>query len=73
MLLFGKSIQGRTLTVNSRAFGVLSRDLGVQVHGSLKVAPQVDRMMKLAFGMSAFISQGIEFRSWDIMIPLYKT
>lgn len=34
-----------------------------QVHSSLKVESQVERMVKKAFGMLAFISQGIEYRS----------
>ena len=39
VLRHGKSNQGRTFTVNGRTLGhiVEQRDLGVQVHGSLKV------------------------------------
>jgi len=35
------------------------RDLGVQVYRSLKVATQAKKVVKKAYGMLAFISQGI--------------
>eukprot|EP00061_Rhincodon_typus_P003997 g21512.t1 len=38
---------------------VEQRDLGVQVHSSLKAESQVDRMVKKAFSMLAFIGRGI--------------
>ena len=30
-------------------------------------------MVKKAFGMLDFISQNIEYRSWDVLLKLYKT
>ena len=44
----------------------------MQVHSSLKVATQVAKVIKKAYGMLAFISQGIEYKSWEIMLQLYK-
>jgi len=49
------------------------RDLGVYVHRSLKVATQMDRAVKKAYGVLAFISRGIEFKSCEVMLQLYKT
>ena len=49
------------------------RDLGVQIHSSLKVESQVDKVVKKALGMLGFIGQNIEYRSWDILLKLYKT
>jgi len=74
VLYFGKSNQGRTYTVNGRALGSVQeqRDLGVHVHSSLKAESQVDKVVKKAFSTLAF-SQGIEYRSWDIMLQLYKS
>ena len=34
---------------------------------------QVDRVMKAAFGMLGFIGQNIEYRSWNVLLKLYKT
>ena len=75
VLHFGKSNQGRTCTVNGRVLESVEeqRDRGVQVHSSLKAASQVDRVVKKVFNTLAFISQGIEYRSWDIMLQLYKS
>ena len=50
---------GRTLKSIDR-----QRDLGVQVHRSLKVATQVEKVVKDAYGMLAFISRGSEFKNW---------
>ena len=38
----------------------------MQVYSSLKVATQVAKMIKKAFGMLAFIGSGIEDKSWEI-------
>lgn len=38
-------------------------DLGMQVHSSLKMVSQIDRVVKKAFDILAFIGQGIEYRS----------
>lgn len=42
--------------------------LGVQVHNSLKVATQVDRVVNKTYGLPAFIGQGIEYRGQHVMI-----
>lgn len=48
VLHFGRSNQGRTFTVNDRSLDsvVEQRDLGVQVHSSLKVVLQLGRVIK---------------------------
>uniref|UniRef100_A0A4W3GR14 Reverse transcriptase domain-containing protein n=1 Tax=Callorhinchus milii TaxID=7868 RepID=A0A4W3GR14_CALMI len=51
----------------------VQRDLGVQVSKSLKVAGQVDNAVKKAFGVLSFISRGIEYKSREVMVNLYKT
>eukprot|EP00061_Rhincodon_typus_P012141 g37691.t1 len=45
--------------------------LGVQIHSSPKVELQVDRIVKKAFGMLAFIGRCIEYRSWEVILQLY--
>lgn len=74
MLHFGRTILGRTYTVNGKELRSVKeqRDLGVQIHCPLKVVLQVDRVVKAAFGILAFINQSIEYRSWDNMLRLYK-
>lgn len=49
------------------------RDLGVHIHRSLKVATQVDRAVKKAFSVLAFINRGLEFKSHGVMLQLYRT
>ena len=49
------------------------RDLGIQIHTPLKVAAQVDRVVKKAYGMLGFIHRGIEFKSREVMLQLYKS
>ena len=39
----------------------------------MKVESQVDRVVKKAFGMLGYIGQNIEYRSWDVLLKLYKT
>lgn len=34
----------------------------------LRVESQVDRIVKEGFGMLAFISQGIVYRGWDVIL-----
>ena len=50
----------------------MNRDLGIQVQNSLKVTSQVDRVVKSAFGTLAFINRSIEYKSWSVMVRLYK-
>lgn len=51
--------QGKTYTVNGGAWEsvVHQRDLGVQVHGSLKVVSHVESVVKTAFAKLAFIGR----------------
>ena len=42
----------------------------MQVHGYLKVESQVDKVVNKAFGTLVFISQIIEYRSWEVMLQL---
>ena len=44
--------------------------MGVQVHRPLKVAIQVEKVVKKACGMLAFI--GIEFKNWQVTLQLYR-
>jgi len=50
VMRFGRSTAERKYTVNGRALRNISiqRDLGVQIHSSLKVATQVDKVVKKA-------------------------
>lgn len=59
--------------MDGRALGSLVdlRDLGVEIRTSLKVASQVDRVVKNAFDTSIFICRGIEHRGWDGFTPAW--
>jgi len=72
---FGRSNAGRKYTMNGRTLKSIDRqrDLGVQVHKSLKVATQVVKLVKKAYEMLAFIGRGIEFKNWQVMLQLYRT
>ena len=48
------------------------RDLRVQVQDSLKVNLQVDLVGRKANAMLALISRGLEYKSRDILLRLYK-
>lgn len=41
---------------------------GVQVHNSLEVATQVDGVVKKAYGIDAFNSWSIEYKSWEVKL-----
>jgi len=60
---FGRSNSGVNYTVNGRTLRSINiqRDLGIQVHGSLKVATQVDKVAKKEYSMLAIIGWGIEY------------
>eukprot|EP00061_Rhincodon_typus_P008177 g30567.t1 len=49
------------------------RDPGKLVHRSLKVAGQVNRVIKKECGTLAFISHGVDYNSREIMLVLSKT
>ena len=70
-----RSNTNRKYTVNGRTLKSIDRqrDLGVQVHRSLKVATQVEKIVKKAYGMLAFIGQGTECKNWQVMLQLYRT
>ena len=58
------TVNGRTLrNIN------MQRDLGVQVHSSLKVATEA-KVIQKAYGMLAFISRDIEYKSWEIIATI---
>ena len=58
---FGMSNTDWKCTVNFRTFKSIDRQraLGVQVHRSLKVGTHVEKGVKKAYGMLAFIGRGI--------------
>ena len=62
---FGRSNTDRKYTVNGRTLKSIDRqrDLGVQVYRSLKVAMQVEKVVKKAYSVFAFIGRGIEFKN----------
>jgi len=74
ILHFGRTNQSRKYRLNGRTLksAVEQRDLGIQVQNSLKVTSQVDRVVKSAFGTLAFINRSIEYKSWSVMVRLYK-
>ena len=37
------------------------------------MAMQVEKLVKKAYGMLAFIGRGIEFKNWQVMLTLYRT
>ena len=66
---FGRTNVGGSYTKNGRTKKCVDtqRDLGVQVHRSLKVASQVEKVVNKAYGMLAFIGRGIEYKRWGLM------
>ena len=75
VLHFGRTCFGVNYTVNGRTLRnfQVQRDLGTHFHSPLKVATQVAKVIKKAYDMLAFNSQGIQYKSWKIMLQLYKT
>eukprot|EP00061_Rhincodon_typus_P000495 g11892.t1 len=72
---FGRTNLKAEYRVNGKILGSVEeqRDLGVHVRSSLKAATQVDGVVKEAYGVLAFINRGIEFKSRELMLQLYKT
>lgn len=62
-------------TVNGKTLNSIDmqRDLGVQFHSSLKLPTQVDRVVKAAYGMIAFIARGTEYNNQEVIMQLYWT
>ena len=50
----------------------VQRDLGVLVHESQKLSLQVQQVIKKANGMLAFIARGMEYKSREVMLQLYR-
>ena len=50
----------------------VQRDLGVLVHESQKLSLQVQQVIKKANGMLAFIAKGMEYKSREVLLQLYK-
>jgi len=72
---FGRRNLTRKYSVNGRTPGscVEQRDLGVFVHRSLKGEGQVSRGVKKANGTLTFINRGIDYKSREVMLELYRT
>ena len=72
---FGMSNLTRKHLMNGRTLGssVEQRDFGVFVHRSLKVEGHVSGMVKKAYGTLAFIIRGIDYKSREVMLELYRT
>lgn len=51
---------------------VENMNLEVQLNSSLKVASQLNWVVKEVFGILVFISLGFEYRNWDKMLQLDK-
>jgi len=72
----GRSNAGGKYTVNGRTLKSIDRqrDLDVLVHRSLKVATQVEKVVKKAYGHGLpSLAGGIEFKNWQVMLQLYRT
>ena len=72
---FGRNNLTRKYTMKGLILGssVEQRDFGVFVHGSLKAERQVNRVVKKAYGTLAFINRGIDYKSREVMMELYRT
>ena len=69
VMQLGRSTAEGKYTVNGRAHRniIIQRDLSVQIHSSLKVATQVEKVVKKAYGILAFVDWGVEYGNWKIM------
>eukprot|EP00061_Rhincodon_typus_P003342 g19860.t1 len=72
VMQFGRSSTGGNHTVNDRSIRSIDmqRNLCVQVYRSLKVAAQVDKVVKKAYGILAFIRRGNEYKDRQVMLQL---
>jgi len=61
-------MKGRTL-----GSSVEQRDLSVFVHRSLKAEGHVSRVVKKACGTLASINRGIDYKSREVMLEMYRT
>lgn len=62
-----KPVQGLYSKCKALCSIVELRNVKVQVQSTMKVATQVDREEKSAFGTLAYIGQDMEYRSWNVM------
>lgn len=60
-----KSKEAKKPTVQRK--GNHQRDLGVRINSSRKVATHVDRVVNKAHGVLAFVGQGNEYKSQEVM------
>lgn len=60
--------------MNGGALGQIETqsELDAQVQGFLKVAGEVDKVVKTQNGRLGFISRGDECKSWEVRVQLYK-
>ena len=74
VLHFGKKNRGMDYFLNGDKIhnAKVQRDLGVLVQDSLKVNLQVESVIKKANVMLSFISRGLEYKSRDVLLRLYK-
>eukprot|EP00061_Rhincodon_typus_P011606 g36756.t1 len=74
VMRFGRSSIGGSYMVNGRTVRSIDmqRGLDVQIHRSLKVAAQVDKVVEKVCGMLAFIGRGIEYKDRQVMLQLYR-
>eukprot|EP00061_Rhincodon_typus_P007427 g29108.t1 len=71
----GRTDKSREYMMDGRALGNTEdqRDPDVVGHHSLNVPGQADKVVLEAFGILAFMSRGIEFKSKEVMLGLCKT
>ena len=60
------------LNGNKLKHATVQRDLGVLVHETQKPSLQVQQVIRKANGMLAYIARGIEYKSRDVLMHLYR-
>ena len=71
---FGRKNRGVDYFLNGERLrkSEAQRDSGVMVQDSLKVKVQVQLAVRKANSMLALISRGLEYKSRDVLLRLYK-
>ena len=71
---FGRRTGGLDYLLNGKMLrkSETQRDLGVIVQDSLKVNMQVQSAVRKANAMLAFVSRGLEYKIWVVLLRLYK-
>ena len=74
VMSFGRRNGGIDYFLNGEMFrkSEAQRDLGVLVQGSLKFNMQVQSAIRKANAVLAFMSRGLEYKSRDVLLRLYK-